>query len=178
MLYFKDVPVVIEPGVGALEVAVMSVTPGSERLFYVAFERVLPTAENAAQLPFIVSSANPHVFSMYADLERSPFLLVYNMIGKLASVYTREDNKQRSWVRNDAASEQVGETITQFSVRFSFNSLRERGVFLDTLDDVINNYSKNNKIKKSLVVTLLDSLISSDFGPVVLPVAMAKKAVM
>jgi len=174
MLYFKDVPVVIEPGVGALEVAIMSVKNGVERLFFVPFERVTPNSDNAAKLPFIVSSIYPHVFSMHKDLDVSPFLLLYNNAGKLSVVYTRED-PATGWVRNDAAPEQVGDVITQFSVRLSFNSVKQRNSFLNTLDSLIDGYQTANKISRTKVALLLDTLIDSNTGPVVLPVAVARK---
>lgn len=175
MLYFKDVPVVIEPGVAALEVAIVSVKNLVERLFFVPFERVVPSSATASKLPFVVSSANPHVFSMRADLDNSPFLLVYSAQGKLSAVYTR-DKPAGNWVRNEAAPEQVGDVVTQFSVRFSFNSAAQRSQFVDTLDTLIASYQNENKIAKTQVINLLDALLESDTGPVLLPVAVAKKA--
>lgn len=175
MLYFKDVPVVIEPGVAALEVAIVNVKAGVERLFFVPFERVTPNSDNAGKLPFIVSSAHPHVFTMHKNLDITPFLLIYNVAGKLAMVYTR-DEAGGNWVRNDAAPEQVGDTITKFSVRFSFNSAKQRNNFLSTLDGLIDGYQTANKISRTKVAAVLDCLLDSDTGPVVLPVAVAKKA--
>jgi len=174
MLYFKDVPVVIEPGVAALEVAIVNVKDGVERLFFVPFERVEPNSDNAAKLPLVISSSSPHVFSMHKNLDITPFLLIYNVTGTLAMVYTREDDS-RCWVRNDAAPEQVGDTITQFSVRLSFNTAKNRNNFLHTLDSLIDGYQTANKISRTKVAAMLDTLIDSDTGPVVLPVAVAKK---
>jgi hypothetical protein len=185
MLYFKDVPVVIEPGVGALEVGVVQVQlssrpdkPGqkSERLFYVPFERVNITSEISEQLPLIASSSAPHVFTMDSDIEKSPFLLVYDYLGKLRTVYTR-DAKTGVWLKNDAAPEQIGDTITQFSVRLSFNSAQIRDDFLDTLDNIVNKYARNKKISRDAVVDLIGFVAKSKVGPVVLPVAVAKAAI-
>lgn len=166
MLFFKDVPVVIDPGVAALEVGIINVAKRGKRLFYVVFERVHVTAKNAHDLPMIVTSQNPHVFSMTADLKNSPFLLVYDLFGRLSVVYTREDSTN-AWVRNDAAPEQVGETITQFSARFSFNSVRDRDKFMAAMNRVTNNKYSRNDIE--MISKLLNS---SKAGPVVLPIAV------
>ncbi len=173
MLYFKDVPVVIEPGVAALEVAVCSKTDAVERVFFVPFGRVTPNSTNAEQLPVIVSSAYPHIFTMHADLNVSPFLLVYDTVGKLAIVYSRH-LESNVWVRNNTAPEQVGDTVTQFSVRFPFKSAEKRNQFLSVLDCVISGYARNDKISRKKVALLLDLVMDSDSGFVVLPVAVAK----
>lgn len=176
MLYFKDVPVVIEPGVGALEVGIVNCTKQADRLFYVPFERVELNSTTAAKLPFIVSSGVPHVFTMANDLDKSPFLLLYDYLGKLTTVYSR-DEKTKVWVKNDTAPEQIGDTITQYSVRLSFNSAGSRDKFLQLLSDVSANYQRTNRVSKASVERLLDVLLESkSSGPVVLPVAVAKIA--
>jgi hypothetical protein len=173
MLYFKDVPIVVEPGVGALEVGIINNANKSERLFYAIFERVELTETTAAQLPFVPSSSAPHVFTMTKNLDQSPFLLVYDYLGKLSYVYTR-DQKSGAWLKNNAAPEQVGETVTQFSVRLSFDSAQIRDEFLDTLDNIVNKYNRSGKIARDSVVDLIDTVTLSKVGPVVLPVAVAK----
>jgi hypothetical protein len=173
MLYFKDVPIVIEPGVGALEVGIINNANKSERLFYAIFERVELSETTSEQLPFVASSSAPHVFTMSKNLDQSPFLLVYDYLGKLSYVYTR-DPRSGAWLKNNAAPEQVGDTITQFSVRFSFDSAQIRDDFLDTLDNIVNKYNRNGKISRDAVVDLIDSVTMSKVGPVVLPVAVAK----
>lgn len=174
MLYFKDVPVVIEPGVGALEVGIVNCTKQNERLFYVPFERVDLNKSTAVKLPFVVSSSVPHVFTMDKNLDKSPFLLLYDYLGKLSTVYSR-DEKTNVWVKNDAAPEQVGDTITQFSVRLSFNSVSSRDKFLTLLYDISKKYKKDNRISRNSVAKMLDALEESKVpGAVVLPVAVAK----
>lgn len=168
MLFFKNVPVVIEPGVAALEVGIISVARKENRLFYVVFERVLVTEKNAHQLPMIVTSQLPHVFSMTADIDKSPFLLIYDLFGRLSIVYTRDDSTG-VWVRNDAAPEQIGETITQFSARFSFTTVRERDRFLASMEKIARG-----KYSRADVESVSRLLHNSKTGPVVLPVAIAK----
>lgn len=175
MLYFKDVPVVIEPGVAALEVGIMSVKNGKERLFFVPFERVEPNSANAEKLPLVISSNFPHVFTMRSDLDTSPFLLVYDMVGKLSLVYTREA-RSGVWLRNEAAPEQVGDTVTQFSVRFSFDTVANRNSFVETVDEIMSAYHAGKRVAKAKVERMLDLLMTADDGPVMLPVAVAKKA--
>lgn len=167
MLFFKDVPIVIDPGVAALEVGIINVAKRGKRLFYVAFERLQLNSDTAAVLPFVVTSQLPHVFSMYSDIERSPFLLVYDLFGRLSIVYTREEGSN-AWVRNDAAPEQIGETVTQFSARFSFNTVKERDKFLAAMSRIANKrYSRND------VDTVSRLLNSAKTGPIVLPIAVA-----
>jgi len=167
MLFFKDVPIVVDPGVAALEVGIINVAKRGKRLFYVVFERVILNSETADALPFVVTSQTPHVFSMLPELDKSPFLLVYDLFGRLSIVYTREEGTN-AWVRNDAAPEQVGETITQFSARFSFNTVRERDKFLAAMGRI-----SNNKYSRGDVDTVSRLLNASVGGPVVLPIAIA-----
>lgn len=174
-LFFKDVPVVIEPGVAALEVAVCRRDENGERLFYVPFGRVAPNSAATDILPFVVSSNAPHVFSMSDDLSVSPFLLVYDHLGKLNTVYTR-DAHTHAWIKNDAVPEQTGSTITQFSVRFSFESAKSRDKFLRAYNQLIYKCKNNGKEKDMAVdiVTIAKLLTDAPAGPVVLPVAVAK----
>lgn len=176
MLFFKNVPIVIEPGVAALEVSVCRKDVDGERLFYVPFGRVKTTGQIAEKLPFIVSSSAPHVFSMSEDLDTSPFLLVYDYLGKLNSVYTREE-RTGVWLANKAVPEQIGEAITQFSVRFSFNSAKTRDKFLAAFNRLANSHKKEKRNTADMcanVDTLVESLRLSAAGPVVLPIAVAK----
>jgi hypothetical protein len=176
MLFFKNVPVVIEPGVAALEVAVCRKTKDGERLFYVPFSRVNTDATIAEKLPFIVSSSHPHIFSMAEDIDASPFLLIYDYLGKLYNVYTRE-LKNGAWTENKTVPEQIGETVTQFSVRFSFNSIKSRDKFLGAFNSLVNHYQENNKNANAIrkdVETVVQLLLASNVGPVVLPIAVAK----
>lgn len=167
MLFFKDVPIVVDPGVAALEVGIINVAKRGKRVFYVAFERVNLNSETANELPFVVTSQLPHVFSMTAEIDKSPFLLVYDLFGRLSIVYTREEGTN-AWIRNDAAPEQVGETVTQFSARFSFNTVKERDKFLAAMSRVASNrYAKND------VDTISRLLNAATTGPIVLPIAIA-----
>lgn len=175
MLYFKDVPVVIEPGVAALEVGLVNVKDGEERLFFVPFERVNPTSENVKHLPLIMSSLYPHIFSMTRDLEVTPFLLAYDNFGKLSFVYTRCP-RSYAWEKNEAAPEQVGDTVTQFSVRFSFKTAKNRDTFMSVLSSSINAHNAGKRLSSKKIGQMLDLLSSADQGPVMLPVAIAKKA--
>lgn len=175
MLYFKDVPVVIEPGVAALEVGLASVKKGKERLFFVPFERVAPCADNSVKLPFIMSSNFPHVFAMRKDVEKSPFLLVYDVAGKLSRVYTR-DEQSGAWTRNETAPEQVGETVTHFSVRFSFDKPQNRDRFVALLNEIMSERQGGKSLPIPKVNALFKLLATADHGPVMLPVAIAKIA--
>lgn len=174
MLYFKDVPVAIEPGVGALEVGLVSVKNGDERLFFVPFERVVPTSENAAKLPLIMSSLYPHIFSMTANLDTTPFLLVYNTFGKLSLVYTRAE-KSGVWEKNETAPEQVGDTVMKFSVRFSFDTAKSRDKFMQALDTAVTARASGKRLPAKAIGEMLDFLAAANDGPVILPVAVAKK---
>jgi hypothetical protein len=104
---------------------------------------------------------------MTADIDSSPFVLVYDLFGRLSVVYTREEGTN-AWVRNDAAPEQIGETVTQFSARFSFNTVKERDKFLVAMNRVACEKYSTNDIR-----TISRLLNSSATGPIVLPIAVA-----
>jgi len=174
MLFCKNVPTVIEPGVNALEVGLVR-TYGSRdelgkrqaRTFYVAFERVVVNMSNAGELPLVATSQHPHIFSMVPELSDNLFLLVYDQYGRLSIIYTRE-TPTGAWTRNDAASEQVGETVTRFSARFSFATISIRDKFVTGITKLIAG-----KYSKSDVDGIVRLLREAKEGIVVLPIAVA-----
>ena len=177
MFSVRNVPIVIEPGVGALEAEfTASDAQFGSRSFPVQLERVNLTADTIKQLPFIVSTQYPHVFSLVGDLDQSSALVVYDMRGRLSIVYTRAGKKQL-WERNDVAEEHAGKTITQFSVRFSFSSTKDRAQFLDLTEKMIQQVKLKTEPEMADVVRAMTLLGRSRVAPVVLPVAVAKNQV-
>jgi hypothetical protein len=178
MLLFKDVPVVIEPGVGALEVALCRKTRAKARVFYVQFGRLNVTETVAEQLPFVMSSAAPHVFSMSDDIAQNPFLLVYDHLGKLRHVYMRDD-VTGNWIANNLFQEHVGETVTQFSVRLTFDCVAQRDTFLHAINHLANKYRQNKRINwadqalRDSVNAMVKTIVSGN-APIVLPIAVDK----
>jgi hypothetical protein len=176
MFFVRNVPVVIEPGVGALE-AEFAVAESSRkpRSFPAHLFRVALDSEVIEKLPFIPSTKLPHVFSLTTNPEESVVLLVYDNLGRITFVYTRDD-KGRSWEKREVAAEHAGKTVTQFSVRFSFHSSKLRDKFMELVDNVMTQMHADRKPNMADVEAVFSILSRSRVSPVVLPIAVAKNS--
>lgn len=176
MFSVRNVPVVVEPGVGAIE-AEFAIADSAKkpRSFPVQLFRVALNSRAAEQLPFIPSTKLPHVFSMTANPEESVVLLVYDNLGRIMFVFTRDD-KGKSWEKREVAAEHAGKTVTQFSVRFSFQSSKLRDKFMELVDNVISQMHNDQKPNMADVEAAFTILSRSRVNPVVLPVSVAKSS--
>lgn len=176
MFFVRNVPVVIEPGVGALE-SEFSVAESSKkpRSFPVQLMRIEPEAEVAQKLPFIPSTKLPHVFSLTADPDESAALVVYDNLGRITFVYTRDDTG-KVWEKREVAAEHAGKTVTQFSVRFSFSSAKLRDKFMELVDTVMSQMQNDQKPNMADVEAVFTILSRSRVNPVVMPVAVPKSS--
>jgi len=176
MLAIRNVPVVVEPGVPAIEAefAVMG-PPKKRRSFPVQLFRVALDGDKLSKLPFIPATKMPHVFSLTQDPDESVTLVVYDNHGRLAVIYIR-DETGKAWERRDVADEHAGKTVTQFSVRFSFGSERSRDDFMLAIDRVLSQMHSDVPPNKNDVNTIFKLLSLSRVAPVVLPVAVAKNS--
>lgn len=174
MFAVRNVPVVIEPGVGGLE-AEFSVVDKKlgDRVFPVQLQRVNVDKVSIGQLPFIPSTKFPHVFSLLTDLDKSSALVIYDFLGRLCTIYTR-NSTQKVWERNDVADEHAGKTVTQFSVRFSFNSAKDRTKFVELMGHAVAAINNGDTPDPKEVVKALNFLARSRVSPVILPVAVAR----
>lgn len=174
MLAVRNVPVVIEPGVPAIEAefAVLA-PPKRRRSFPVQLFRVDLDGDKLSKLPFIPATKLPHVFSLTHDPDDSVALVVYDGQGRIALVYSRDDTG-KSWEKKEVAAEHAGKTVTQFSVRFSFGSAKSRDEFMAAIDRVLAQTHVNNSPSKNDVDTVFKLLSRSRVPPVVMPVAVAE----
>lgn len=174
MLAIRNVPVVIEPGVAAVEAEFAVLAPARRRRsFPVQLLRVDLNSDVAAKLPLIPATKLPHIFSLTRDPDDSVALVVYDNLGRIAVVYSRDDTG-KAWERKDVAAEHAGKTVTQFSVRFSFGSAKSRDEFLSAIDRVLTHESKNFPPDKKDVDTVFKLLSRSRVPPVIMPVAVAE----
>jgi hypothetical protein len=174
MLSIRNVPIVIEPGVPAIE-AEFAVTgpPKKRRSFPVQLLRVDLDGDALSKLPFIPATKLPHVFSLTNDPEDSATLVVYDNVGRISRVYVR-DEKGKSWERRDVAAEHAGKSVTQFSVRFSFGSEKSRDEFMFAIDRVLAQLQAAETPARRDVESVFKILSRSRVAPVVMPVAIAK----
>lgn len=174
MFVIKNVPIVIEPGVQALEAELLvSNKDVGQRTVPVQLCRVALCEKTASQLPFIATTRLPHVFSVVDDLKKSPALVVYDSSGRIACLYTR-DPSQKSWDRFDVADEHAGKSVTQFSIRFNFVSAKDRHKFLTLVEKMTDQAAREEQPDMEDVVTALRALARSRVAPVVLPIAVEK----
>jgi hypothetical protein len=176
MFAIRNVPVVIEPGIPAIEAefAITGMTK-KRRSFPVQLLRVALDGSKLPNLPLIPSTKLPHVFSLTQNPEESATLIVYDNLGRLDRIYTRDGSK-KAWERKDVADEHVGKTVTQFSVRFSFSSEKSRNEFMASIDRVLSQMHANCSLDKNDVDTVFKLLSRSRVPPIVLPIAVAKNS--
>lgn len=176
MFSVRNVSVVIEPGVGALEAEFYTADAvAGQRTIPVQLQRLDLNAALVEELPLIPSTKLPHVFSLSPNLKQSNVLLVYDFLGRLAVIYTRASAKS-GWTKNDVAAEHAGKTVTQFSVRFNFNSATERTKFLKCIDKLTTQCTNGDELDADTVKNAIGVLARSRTAPVVLPVAVQKSA--
>lgn len=176
MFLVRNVPVVVEPGVGAIEAEfAISDPPKKQRSFPVQLFRVALDSDVAEKLPFIPSTKLPHVFSLTTNPDESVALLVYDNLGRITFVYTRDD-KKKSWEKREVAAEHAGKTVTQFSVRFSFHSSKLRDKFMELVDNVMLQMQNDQKPNMADVEAAFTILSRSRVNPVVMPLAVAKSS--
>lgn len=174
MFYVREIPVVIEPGVNALEAAlIVTDAKGAERTLAAQFQRVPLDEKTAPLLPLVPTTQQPHVFTLHDSVERSPVLLVYDFLGRLSLIYTR-GTKDKAWERNDVIAEHAGKTITQFSVRFSFSSLKDRNKFMELMNKMMTQVREGATVGKTDMTDALNMLSRARVAPALLPIAVAR----
>lgn len=174
MFFVREIPVVIEPGVGVLEASMLvNNAAAGERTVAAHFFRVPLDEKTAANLPLVPTTEQPHVFSLHDDVDKSPLLLVYDLLGRLSLVYTRDKNGQ-AWERHAVIDEHAGKSVTQFSVRFCFSTLKDRNKFMSLMQSMVTAVRENGSIVKTDMTEAVKLLSRSRAQPVVLPVAIAK----
>lgn len=176
MFFVRNVPVVIEPGVGGIEAEfAVANPPKKQRAFPVQLLRVALDEEAATKLPFVASTKFPHVFSLTTNPEESVSLLVYDNLGRISFVYTR-DATGKAWEKREVAAEHAGKTVTQFSVRFSFGSAKLRDKFMELVDNVLQQMQSDQKPNMADVEAAFTILSRSRVNPVVMPVSVPKSS--
>lgn len=176
MFYVREIPVVIEPGVGALEASIVVRDANeNERDLAAHFQRVPLDETVIKDLPLVPTTQHPHVFTVHDDLQKSPVLLVYDLLGRLSIIYTREE-KSRGWERNDVVAEHAGKFVTQFSVRFSFGSQKDRNRFMQLMERMIKEVRDGANVSKSDMAEAVTLLTRARVAPALLPIAVAKSA--
>ncbi|NDC55235.1 MAG: hypothetical protein EBZ69_00105 [Alphaproteobacteria bacterium] len=176
MFQIQNVPIVIEPGVEAIEAEFFAVERhGKARSFPVQLFRVNLDEKVAQILPFIPSVQRPHVFSLAQNPEESLALVVYDVLGRIQHVYTR-DSAKRSWEKRDVADEHAGKTIKQFSIRYFFSTKESRDEFMRCVDGIISSLTQKKEPSQREIATAFNILSRARSEPVVLPVAVAKSS--
>lgn len=174
MFSVRNVPVVIEPGVGALEAEFYTAdSVAGQRAIPVQLQRLDLNEVILEDLPLIPSTKLPHVFSLRSELKESNVLIVYDFLGRIAFIYTRPSTKT-GWTKNEVAAEHAGKTVTQFSVRLNFNSAQERTKFLTSIAELAEQYTNKDDIDVKAAKKLAGVFARSRVAPVVLPVAVQK----
>lgn len=177
MFFVRQIPIVIEPGVAVLEAEmVISDKKAGDRTVSAHFFRVSLDEKVAPMLPLVPTSEHPHVFSLTESLDKSPLLLVYDLLGRLSLIYTRDLAKNRAWERHAVIDEHAGRAVTQFSVRFFFSAVKDRNKFMQLMNDMVEAVRTGHIIHKSDMMEAVTLLSRSRVSPVVLPVAVPKSS--
>jgi hypothetical protein len=178
MLAIKNVPIVIEPGLEVIEVelSINDLADPRQKTRHRLPTHLyrVPLDEKVMQeLPLVPTTKTPNIFSATTNLKKSPALVVYDALGRIHTIYTRNADR-KYWERFDVAEEHSGKAITQFSVRFVFNTVKDRGRFLQLMDKLVESASREAAPQMDDVMAALRILARSRVAPVVLPVASEK----
>ena len=174
MFFVRQVPIVIEPGIAVLEAEMQVTDPkAGERTVAAHLYRVPLDEKVVPALPLVPTTEHPHVFSLHEDLDKSPLLLVYDLLGRLSLLYIR-DKRRRSWDRHVVVDEHAGKTVTQFSVRFCFSAVKDRNRFVELMGDMAERVRNGDSPTKANMTEAMQILSRSRAAPVLLPVAVAK----
>ena len=177
MFFVRQIPVVIEPGVSVLEAEmILNDAKAGERTVAAHFFRVPLDEKVAPTLPLVPTTEHPHVFSMNEDVDKSPLLLIYDLLGRLSLIYTRDQSKARAWERHAVIDEHAGKAVTQFSVRFFFSAVKDRNKFLSLVNSMVQRVKDGGNVPKADMTEAITLLSRSRVPPVVLPVAVAKSS--
>jgi hypothetical protein len=174
MFYIRNVPIVIEPGIGAFEAEFIIEDPtAGKRMVAVHLCRVSLDGKSVKDLPFIPTTRLPHVFSLTSNIKKSSALVLYDALGRIAKLYTRDKNS-KVWEQFDIADEHSGKSVTQFSIRFSFNTSKDRTTFLTLMEKMAQQAGKEEQPAMDDVMTALRTLARTRVAPSVLPIAVEK----
>jgi len=174
MFFIKNVPIVIEPGVQAIEAElVINHKKYGQTSVPVQLVRLVVDEKASETLPFIATTALPHVFSLVFNVEKAAALVVYDAAGRISTIYTK-DETQRSWERFSVSDEHAGKSVTQFSVRYIFNTAKDRSKFLTAMEKLTEQAGREELPNMADVMAALRPLARTRTAPVVLPVAVEK----
>lgn len=176
MFQIQHVPVAIEPGVPAIEAEFMvAENRRSRRTFPVRLGRLELAQETVEELPFVTSTKTPHVFSLSPIVADSLLLIVYDVSGRIDTVYIR-DESGRAWEKKLVAAENAGKTIKQFSIRYIFSSDGMRDRFMQLTDQIVQSIHNNEKPDADAMAAAFLLLSRTRVTPVVLPVTVNRNA--
>lgn len=173
MISIKNVPIVIEPGVNVLEAEFFVRQDKRTCTFPIQLFRVSADKNTAADLPFIPSVKVPHVFGLSNIPSEALILVVYDSMGRIHALYTRQHLKD-AWEKEHIAEEYAGKTITRFSVRYSFSSHKNRQQFMELVDTIMTQINNDKLVDPGSVVSAFMLLSKARATPVVMPVAALK----
>lgn len=178
MLEIRNVPVVVELGVQALEVEMrVGDKKVGERCVWFTFNRVEPDTKMAEHLPFVTTSLHPNVFSLHPDPRKSPFILLYDALGRLTIIYVRDNVHEDCWDRREVPPENRGQAVTCFSVRYAFSSSKDRNKFMSLIGQLVKQHQSGQPIDKTMAEDAIAILAKSRLAPVSLPLAKTRTEV-
>lgn len=173
MFSIRNVPIVIEPGVNVLEAEFFVNQDKRSCTFPVQLFRVPLDEQTYEGLPFVPSVKLPHVFGLSHNPAESLLLVVYDNMGRINVLYTREHVKA-GWNKESIADEYAGRTVTKFSVRYAFSSAKNRERFMELVDTIIGQLNSDKLVDPASVTAAFTLLSKARATPVVMPVAVLK----
>jgi hypothetical protein len=174
MISIKNIPIVIEPGVNVLEAEFFVRRNNRHCSFPIQLFRISADKKTYKNLPFVPSVKTPHVFGLSEKPSDSLLLVVYSNMGSVHSLYTRQHLKD-AWEKEHIADEYAGRTITKFSVRYVFNSHKNRAEFMSLIDRLISQINNDQLVDPRDVVAAFTLLSQARTSPVPVSVAALRE---
>ena len=175
MFFIKNIPIVIEPGVGALEAVLVVTNAGDEsaRELVVQLERLVLDEKTTAELPFIPCAKFPHLFSCTRQSEKNSLIVTYDCCGRISHMHTYNPIA-KDWERYDVSEEYAGKTVSLHSVRVIFGSAKDADKFVECAGRIVDKIRREEAVEPKLMMSAFKAIARSRAVPVRLPVALEK----
>lgn len=169
----RNLPIVVEPCVNVIE-AVCEVTDNSGvRRFPIQLFRLDVNRKTVRQLPFVPTTATPHVFSPVLNVKESPLLAVFDHMGRLVLLCQRnakQGGRYTTWEKYEVFDEVAGRTTAVASARLRFKDEQTRTRFLELAQTIINQ-NRSDVVDYDCVQEFVKIMSGMRMSPVLVPTA-------
>lgn len=170
----RNLPIVVEPCVNVIEAVCAVSDSNGSRQFPIQLFRLDVNRKTVRQLPFVPTTATPHVFSPVSDVKESPLLVVFDHMGRLVLLCQRDvkrSGRYTAWEKYEVFDEVAGRSTAVASARFRFNNEQTRTRFLE-LAQIIIDQNHKDMVDYDCVQEFVKIMSGMRMSPVLVPTAV------